>query len=721
MINILKGISGFIIIAIVIALGFGIVRAVPVGKETPKQEKATPVQSETKEKTPARLDTQSGGKEEQTPREKEIWIYKLIHKLETSQDLWVKVEAVKKLGELKDPKVITALARALNDESVDICVEALRALKKIGDAESLKLLMTGTVIYDMQSLRFYALEAALAIDPVKTREFLKANFKSVFPNVRNNAAESLANLVTLTNKRDKESIEQLVSLLSHEPNKDNREKIAESLNLITQAELTSAEPKDWQEWWHKNKKTMSENIKTKEVITGTEKPETKPSPEKKAKAIKQKKAQDEFDAFKDKTILDRNPDDPTKSYFAGRSEEGKTLSVAAFANGDSRVLKLVEDALNWLQRHQEKEGFWDYNGYVKHCHSSPPGADISPAQGNPPEVGLPQAQGSKEKTASDKKKTASDKTDDTTEIKGDYDVAVTGLALLAFLGAGHTHMPGQKVGLPAGGKYKPTVERGLHWLVSNQNGDGSFRNPVTGGVGNKVNMFEQAMATLAISEAYGMTGDETLKVPAQKAMSFINYAKNPGKGWRYTPNCSDNDTSVVGWQVFALKSGKVSGLDINRNDFVDASKWLDDMTNLETARVGYNKKGTGSTAITSIGIICKMLLGWRNDSPILQKGAEIVLKDDSYQGETQDFYHIYQTSLAMFQMGGRYWENWNSQMTNFLGNAAVKEGCEHGSWSARIEKWSKSRVYTTALGALSLEIYYRYLPFARTEKSEQPM
>lgn len=669
MINILKGVRGFIIIVIVVALGFGIVRA----KETPKQEKTTPAQSENKEKP----------KDEQTPREKEIWIYKLIYKLQNSQDLWVKVEAIKKMGELKDPKVVIALARALNDESVDVSVEALRALKKIGDAESLKLLLTGTVIYDMQSLRFYALEAALTIDPVKTREFMKANLKSVFPNVRNNAAESLANLVTLTNKRDKESIEQLVNLLSQEQDKNNREKIAESLKLITQAELNSAEPKDWQEWWHKNKKNISENIKTKEVITGTEKPKSKPNPEEEAKAIKQKKAQEKFDDFKDKAILDRNPDDPTKSYFAGRSEEGKKLSVAAFADDDSRVLKLVEDALNWLHRHQEKEGFWDYDGYVKHCPSN--------------------------------------KADDATQIKGDYDVAVTGLALLAFLGAGHTHIPGQKVGLPAGGKYKPTIERGLHWLISNQNGDGSFRNPATGGVGSKVNMFEQAMATLAVSEAYGMTGDESLKVPAQKAMNFISYAKNPGKGWRYTPNCDDNDTSVVGWQVFALKSGKVSGLGINRNDFVDASKWLDDMTNLETARVGYNKKGTGSTTITSIGIICKMLLGWRNDSPILQKGAEIVLKDDSYQGETQDFYHIYQTALAMFQMGGRYWENWNSQMTNFLSTAVVNEGCEHGSWSARIERWSKSRVYTTALAALSLEVYYRYLPFARTEKLERPL
>lgn len=603
-------------------------------------------------------------------KDKSAWADELVKKLKSS-DLWVRVEAIKKLGELQDPKAVPSLRQALNDESVDINVEALRALKKIGDVDSLKLLQRGTILYDMQSLRFYALDGAMHIDPDKTKQFLLNNLKSDDKNIRNHATECIGHMVTLTNKIDKESVAQLVTSLKSEKEKNQQEKIVETLNAITGANLPSAEPKEWDDWWDKNNKTMPEVAQPKEVRT--DKTPAESTPEEKTKLEEKKKAEEKFDEFKDKNILDKKPDDKDKSYFAGRSEEGKKLTMAAFADNDARPLKLVEDALNWLHRHQEKEGFWSYNGYGKHC---------------PPNQG-----------------------DDINAIKGEFDVAATGLAVLAFLGAGHTHMPGQKAGLQPGGKYKPTVERALKWLLSIQRADGSFDNPQR--KGQKTNMFEQAMATLAISEAYGMTGDSSLKDPAQRAVGFISKSKNPGKGWRYTPNCGDNDTSLVGWQVFAVKSAKVSGLNTERDDFADASQWLDDMTDMETAQVGYNKKASGSTTITSIGIICRMLLGWRSDSPLLQKGADLVIADASFMGNPQNFYHIYQTALAMFQMGGRHWTEWNRQMTDFLAGTAVGEGCEHGSWPATDEKWSKSRVYTTALGALSLEVYYRYLPFAR--------
>ncbi|MFH1228300.1 MAG: prenyltransferase/squalene oxidase repeat-containing protein [Planctomycetota bacterium] len=417
----------------------------------------------------------------------------------------------------------------------------------------------------------------------------------------------------------------------------------------------------------------------KKVVTGNQ-----PLPiEEKAKSPEQKNAEKKLEEFKDKAVLDKPASDPSASYYITRTEQGKKLMLAAYGHKDTRISRLVDESLNWLHRHQEKEGYWDFDGYIKNCpHGSP---------------------------------------DDVSKIKGEHDVAITGLALLAFLGAGHTHIPGQKVetstasqpDLPPGGQYKPTVERGLKWLVSIQMGDGSFKNPVTGDAGNKVSMFDQAMATLAISEAYGMTGDEALKGPAQKAINFISNAKSPGKGWRYTPCSGDSDTSLVGWQVFALKSGKVSGLDVDRADFELASAWLDSMTNLDNGRVGYHEKGAGSPAITSIGIICRMLLGWRNDSPLLKKGADFVIADKSWQKGPPNFYHIYQTALAMFQMGGNYWEVWNKEMTDNLASTISKEGCEKGSWPAGDDKYCQSRVYTTALGALSLEVYWRYLPFAR--------
>ena len=211
-----------------------------------------------------------------------------------------------------------------------------------------------------------------------------------------------------------------------------------------------------------------------------------------------------------------------------------------------------------------------------------------------------------------------------------------------------------------------------------------------------------------------MTGDPNLREPVQRAINFISQAKNDDSAWRYTPRCGDNDTSVTGWQVFALKSACVSGLEVKREDFADASKWLDNMTVLDTGRVGYNKKGFGSPTITAVGIMCRMLLGWRNDSPLLQKGSKIILSDNSWCSEKEvNFYHIYQASLGMFQMGDPYWKTWHDKMTDFLLKNQVQGSCEHGSWEPSKDQRCKNRVFTTALGALSLEVYYRYLPFAR--------
>ena len=112
----------------------------------------------------------------------------------------------------------------------------------------------------------------------------------------------------------------------------------------------------------------------------------------------------------------------------------------------------------------------------------------------------------------------------------------TGLALLAFLGAGYTHKDGP---------YQSEVEKGLYYLTSQMqlSDDGG---DLGEGVGYA--MYPHAIATLALCEAYAMTGDETLKFPAQFAVDFIVHAQHEAGGWRYHPR-DPGDTTVTGWQV----------------------------------------------------------------------------------------------------------------------------------------------------------------------------
>ena len=108
--------------------------------------------------------------------------------------------------------------------------------------------------------------------------------------------------------------------------------------------------------------------------------------------------------------------------------------------------------------------------------------------------------------------------------------AGTSLALLPFLGAGQTHLFGI---------YKDSVARGLRWLIQSQGSDGDLR----GSSSQYPGMYAQGQAAIVLCEAFLMTGDEELRIPAQRAIDFIVEAQYPDGGWRYYPRKSCSHTA----------------------------------------------------------------------------------------------------------------------------------------------------------------------------------
>jgi hypothetical protein len=126
-------------------------------------------------------------------------------------------------------------------------------------------------------------------------------------------------------------------------------------------------------------------------------------------------------------------------------------------------------------------------------------------------------------------------------------------------------------------EYAKNVEAALQYLVLKQGGDGDL------GSG----MYAHALATRALCEAYGLTADPQLKKPAQKALDFIVAAQNPATGgWRYAPR-QGGDTSVLGWQVSALKNGQLAGLSVPEATLKGAEKWLDSCMTSDKGGYGY--------------------------------------------------------------------------------------------------------------------------------------
>lgn len=270
----------------------------------------------------------------------------------------------------------------------------------------------------------------------------------------------------------------------------------------------------------------------------------------------------------------------------------------------------------------------------------------------------------------------------------------TAVALLPLLGSGDTHQSGKHAG---------AIQRGLHYLLSQikrtANG-GSYHEP-------SGRMYSHGLATIVLCEAYAMTGDESLREPAQQALDFIAYAQDPaGGGWRYIPK-QKGDTSVVGWQVMALKSGRLASLSVDANTLRGANRFLDSVAAGGGSGYGYLAPGD-SPATSAVGLLCRMQLGMPHDHPALIRGvAEL-----DRTGPTYDMYYNYYATQVMRHFGGPPWERWNDRLRDWLVTEQVREGHARGSWHFRGGHGVKpgGRLLITAFSTMMLQVYYRHLP-----------
>jgi len=346
--------------------------------------------------------------------------------------------------------------------------------------------------------------------------------------------------------------------------------------------------------------------------------------------------------------------------------------------GGTATQNAVDWGLEWLKRHQDPRGFWSSSNFSHMCETN------------------------------------------RCDGEGDqmHDVGVTGLSLLAFLGAGNT---------ASHGKYKQVVRKGLKFLSSVQD-------PESGCFGELNShqhfLYDHALATLAMTEGYGLSRWPTMREPAQAGIRFIAAARNPYKAWRYAyPADGKNDLSITGWMVMCLKSAKDFGLKVDQSALDGAKLYIEELTDESSGRSGYLSKGgysarepgmaerwpeTKTEAMTAVAMMCRVFLGEDPEkSAALRAGADLLRKQmplwDEAEG-TIDYYYWYYGSYSMFQMGGQDWNKWQSKMIDAVVKTQRRDGDEQGSWDPQFDPWGHrgGRVYSTAIMTLCLEVYYRY-------------
>lgn len=355
-------------------------------------------------------------------------------------------------------------------------------------------------------------------------------------------------------------------------------------------------------------------------------------------------------------------------------------------------------SLRWFKRHQSANGSWESDKYYQNCTE---GAKCEPGK---------------------------------LHDASDANVAMTGYAVLCFLGYGYDHK--------TQGPYKNVVKNGISWLLAAQKNDGYF--------GNR--NYEHPVAVMALAEAYAMTADPELRPAVQKGIDQILAHQNQdtakgadgytgGLGWDYTKPNDRNDASVTGWNVMALKSALAGGLNVGKG-MDGAKRWLDsawqasnsknapiragdttawkdakDITAYDQSRFFYtwhnnDNKLEGDYGRESIGLVCAIFLGHLNGDPMAESLANTVMATQMPKAFPTNTYYMYYNTMAIFQMGGERWKKWNDTVRDQLVNAQRKTtDCLDGSWDwegSQFHGNELGRVLTTAYNTLSLEVYYRF-------------
>ena len=360
-----------------------------------------------------------------------------------------------------------------------------------------------------------------------------------------------------------------------------------------------------------------------------------------------------------------------------------------------RTERAVEDGLRWLELQQHPLGTWDGNekGFAGVIHCEP---------------------------------------------------AYTGLSLLAFLGAGYQG---------TSGRYSALIRRATEFLCATQFYDGGF--PVTGGGdASWIYAYLIAMAIWGINESYGLSGDDRLMEPAQWGIDYLVRVQDPGAGWRYGPRADTSDTSCTSWVLMATKMADLIGLDVAQRSWDGVDDWLERCSSDITGEVerledvssdyehevggsrkfkamtsyfhlaGKDKHGLQTLSMTAVGMVCRVFMGWKRTHPYLIGCANLLMEFlpkwmsgmNKMQAVAWYHYYWYYGTLAMHQMGGKYWRAWNQKIKKMYPDKQRTSPLDlAGSWDPDTTLLNGGRLFSTPMSILSLQTYYRFSPLFASE------
>ena len=259
--------------------------------------------------------------------------------------------------------------------------------------------------------------------------------------------------------------------------------------------------------------------------------------------------------------------------------------------------------------------------------------------------------------------------------------ATTAVALMAFMLQGH---------FPKYGKFGRTIDKAVAYLIrASQSGTGYF-----GG-----NMYQHALATLALSEVWGMSDREEVRDALKLGVRIILRSQNAKGGWRYSPYPSGADISVTVMQIVALHSAKEAGIYVPQRTIDRAMSYVRSLQVPFTGGFGYASATGEGFARTAAGVTSLLMCGMDPKSRPVQAGLGYLFRypNEKFNQTGYYFYAHYYAIQAVYQAGEGYYQKWYPR----IHDALIKRQRSTEAWSG---------AFNTSLGVLILGVPYRFLP-----------
>lgn len=287
---------------------------------------------------------------------------------------------------------------------------------------------------------------------------------------------------------------------------------------------------------------------------------------------------------------------------------------------------------------------------------------------------------------------------------------ISGLVGMAFLSTGAT---------PGNGPHGEMINRRIDYILKG----GVDKNGVLSAYGAHGSgpMYAHNICTLFLSECSGMVDAERQKkidpilaraVKILLEAQAVPKGENNKGGWRYHANSNDSDLSCSGWALMALRSARLNGAPVPKSAIQEAVDYTLRNQNKTHGHFGYTDTDSHKESLTGAGLLCLELCGRHGSKENTMAADWLLANHAKVNGGGHPLYANYYNAQAMFQIGGKHWKTYATWMYDTY----LPKQRPNGVWDGE----GQCEAYGTSIMVLAMTVPFRQLPiYQRDERVDE--